>query len=133
LTLYIFDEYRAWRSSNRDLYQVLVEQKGVLPHERIICDSAEPKSVADFREYGLNAYGAEKGPDSVNYSMKWLQSLAAIVIDNRRCPYTAEEFTNYEYEQTPDGEIINEYPDKNNHAIDSVRYATNLIWRVRGK
>jgi hypothetical protein len=59
--------------------------------------------------------------------------LAAIVIDNERCPYAAEEFLDYEFERTIDGDLIAEYPDANNHAIAAVRYATNLIWRRRGQ
>ena len=68
----------------------------------------------------------------MHYSIKWLQSLAAIVIDPERSPYAAEEFLEYEYEQDLDGNYISEYPDRNNHSIDRVRYATNLIWRRRG-
>lgn len=144
MTLYVFGEYRAWKMSNRDLYTVLygirdTEGKvieaglGVTPEDTLICDSAEPKSVADFREYGASARGAEKGPESVKYSMKWLASLKAIVIDNERCPYSAEEFLDYEFERTVDGDLIADYPDRANHAIDSVRYATNLTWRRRGQ
>lgn len=106
---------------------------GLRSSDTLICDSAEPKSIADLREYGAAARGAEKGPDSVRYSIKWLQSLKAIIIDNQRCQHTAEEFLNYEYEQTKDGEYISEYPDKDNHAIDATRYATNMIWRRRGQ
>lgn len=132
LTLYIFQEYRAFKASNRALYDSLVE-RGLTPEDTLIADSAEPKSVADFREYGAAARGAEKGPESVKYSMKWLQSLKVIVIDNERCPASAEEFLSYEFERDKDGEIISEYPDRDNHAIDSVRYATNLIWKRRGQ
>jgi phage terminase large subunit len=132
LTLYIFGEYRALKASNRTLYDALVE-RGLTPEDLLIADSAEPKSVADFREYGAACRGAEKGPESVKYSMKWLQSLAAIVIDNERCPETAEEFMGYEFERDKDGEVISEYPDANNHAIDSTRYGTNLIWKRRGQ
>lgn len=130
--LYIFGELRKWKASNRVMYDALVEY-GLTSADLLICDSAEPKSVADFRDYGASARGAEKGPDSVHYSIKWLQSLAKIVIDPERCPYTAEEFLEYEYEQDPDDNYISAYPDKNNHAIDAVRYATNLIWRRRGQ
>lgn len=144
MTLYIFGEYRAWKTSNKDLYNVLygtLDDKGkvidpglgMTPADTLICDSAEPKSVADFREYGASARGAEKGPESVKYSMKWLASLKAIVIDNERAPYSAEEFLDYEFERTIDGDLIADYPDKNNHAIDSVRYGTNMIWRRRGQ
>ena len=65
--------------------------------------------------------------------MKWMQSLAAIVIDNQRCPETAGEFMDYEYERDKDGEVISGYPDRNNHSIDAARYATNRIWRRRGQ
>lgn len=132
MILYIFREYRAFKQSNRALYDALVE-RGLTPEDTLIADSAEPKSVADFREYGAACRGAEKGPESVKYSIKWLQGLREIVIDNERCPATAEEFLSYEYERDKDGEIISEYPDANNHAIDSVRYGTNLIWKRRGQ
>lgn len=132
-SLYIFGEIREFKKSNDALYKILVDSKLYTPDELLIADSAEPKSVNDFRAYGANCRGAEKGPESVRYSMKWLQGLTAIVIDNQRAPYHAEEFLNYEFERTKDGEIISEYPDKNNHAIDDVRYATNLIWRRRGE
>jgi len=130
--LYIFGEVRRWKASNRAMYDALVEY-GLTPEDLLICDSAEPKSVADYREYGASARGAEKGPESVTYSIKWMQGLTAIVIDPERCPYAAEEFLEYEYEQDPDGNYISEYPDRNNHAIDSARYGTNLIWRRRGQ
>lgn len=130
--LYVFGEYRAWKENNQTLYNHIKEH-GYSPTELLIPDSAEPKSVADLRSYGANARGAEKGPDSVHYSIKWLQGLTAIIIDPARCPYAAEEFVSYEYEQDSDGNFISAYPDKNNHAIDSVRYSQNLVWRKRGK
>ena len=65
--------------------------------------------------------------------MKWLQSLNAIIIDNTRCPHTATEFLDYEYERDKDGEIISGYPDANNHNIDAIRYATESIWRRKGQ
>lgn len=132
-TLYIYGEGRYWKKSNEDLFKQLVEDKLITKTDLIIADSAEPKSVGDFKAYGANIRGAEKGPESVKYSIKWLQGLTAIIIDNERAPYHAEEFLNYEYERTKDDEIISEFPDKSNHAIDDTRYATNLIWRKRGE
>ena len=49
-TLYIFREYRAWKKSNADLYKDIT-RLGATPDITIIADSAEPKSVADFRAY----------------------------------------------------------------------------------
>lgn len=132
LTLYIFGEFRGHKLSNIKLYKHLVDY-GVKSEDLLICDSAEPKSIADLREYGLNARGADKAPDSVDYSIKWLQGLREIVIDPVRAPATLDEFLAYEYETSKDGEIISAYPDKNNHGIAATRYATNRIWIRRGK
>ena len=133
LKLYIFDEYRAVKKGNKQVYTDLVKLKGVTPADLLIADSAEPKSIADFRDYGATCRGAEKGPDSINYSMKWLQSLAEIVIDNVRAPEAAQEFIDYELEVDKDGEYISEYPDKNDHFIAATRYGMNLVWRRRGQ
>ena len=91
-----------------------------------ICDSAEPKSVADYRAMGINAKEAVKGPGSVDYGMKWLQK-RTIVIDKRRTPAAYEEFVHYEYEKNRDDEWISGYPDANNHLIDALRYAMERV------
>lgn len=131
-TLYIFDELTAYKKGNRETADLLLGQ-GMTREDRITADSAEPKSVADYQKFGLRCFGAVKGPGSVEYSMKWLQSLVKIIIDPARCPETYKEFTGYEYERTKDGEIISGYPDKDNHHIDAVRYATENVWRKRGQ
>jgi phage terminase large subunit len=131
--LYIFGEIRKYKTSNEELYRILKTEGGYEDWETLICDSAEPKSVADFRSYGATARGAEKGKESVRYSMKWLQSLAEIVIDNEKAPYAAKEFIEYEFERTKEDEVISAYPDHDNHSIDGTRYATNLIWKRRGQ
>lgn len=131
-TLYIFDEFVVNKMSNADVWEHLKEEKGVTNEDLIIADSAEPKSIGDFRMYGSSMRGAEKGPESVKYSMKWLSALAKIVIDPSRCPISAQEFSTYEYQQDKDGNYISGYVDENNHCIDSVRYALNNIWKKRG-
>lgn len=133
LTVYIFDELRVNKTANAELWNLLVMKKGVTGSDLITADSAEPKSIADLKDYGALCRGAIKGPDSVRYSMKWLQSLKRIVIDPARCPHTAREFSTYEYERTPDGEVMSGYPDADNHSIDAVRYALNPVWRRKGQ
>ena len=93
------------------------------PDEIVTADSAEPKSIAELRGYGLRVQGAKKGPDSVEYGIKFLQSLDEIIIDSKRSPKTAEEFYNYELEPDGNDGFKDGYPDKNNHTIDAVRYA----------
>ena len=131
-TLYLIDEYRANRQTNADTWQALKALKGVRDFDLITADSAEQKSIQDFRAYGSMCRGAVKGPDSRRYSFKWLQGLRAIVIDPVRCPHAAREFSRYEYERTREGELLNSYPDGNDHAIDAVRYATEGVWRRKG-
>lgn len=130
-TLYIFDEMEANKLGNKETADMLLAH-GITKEDRITADSAEPKSVYDYNKYGLKCYGAEKGPGSVERSMVWLQRLKKIVIDPKRCPRTKDEFIRYEYERNKEGEIITGYPDKNNHHIDAVRYATEVIWKRVG-
>ena len=131
-TLYILDELTRRRTSNKDT-ATLLQERGLTGADLITADSAEPKSVGDYRAFGLACKAAQKGHGSVNYSMKWLQGLAAIVIDPAVCPDTAREFSEYEYERDArTGEVLPGYPDLNNHHIDAVRYATECIWKRKG-
>lgn len=132
-TLYIFDEFVVNKMSNADVWEHLKSEKGVTEEDIIIADSAEPKSIGDFKAYGCLMKGAEKGPGSVEYSMKWLSSLAKIVIDQKRCPVSAQEFSTYEFQQDKDGNYISGYVDADNHCIDSIRYALNNIWKKKGQ
>lgn len=154
--LYIFAEFRVNKMTNRNTFDKLyneltlyseefltkiqdidgsIRQRHFMEKDEIVtADSAEPKSISDFKSYG--GYGcrpAEKGPDSVNYSMKWLQSLNHIYIDPTRCPETLKEFVEYEYERDKDEEVISGYPDMNNHSIDATRYALERVWRRKGQ
>lgn len=154
--LYIFAEFRANKMTNQQVFDKLYHELKVFsddfvastresgifvpqrhfmePDELVTADSAEPKSISDIKSYG--GYGcrpAEKGPDSVVYSMKWLQSLCHIYIDPVRCPETYKEFVEYEYERDKDDEVVSGYPDMNNHSIDSIRYALERVWKRRGK
>ena len=65
--------------------------------------------------------------------MKWLASLTKIVIDQTRCPNTATEFLNYEYEQDKDGNYISAYPDGDDHHISAVRYGMEQVWKKKGQ
>ena len=133
-TLYIYDELTRWRTANRDTAHLLLARGvGTETGGPLTADSAEPKSCGDYRAEGLPCREAVKGPGSVNQSMKWLQSLNAIIIDPVRCPETAAEFTGYEYlRDARTGEVTNAWPDADNHHIDAVRYALESVWRRRG-
>lgn len=127
--IYLVDEIYQNKLTNEDSGRIIA-QRGY-KDTRIICDSAEPKSVADYRAMGLPAQEAIKGPGSVEYGMKWLQR-RKIVIDRRRTPNAYNEFVGYEYERNKDGDIISGYPDANNHLIDATRYALEPASRRMG-
>lgn len=132
--IYIYDEIYKVQLTNPRAMELIKPRTQAY----IIADSAEPKSVEEFRINQFNIAGARKGPDSVRYGIKWLQQLAYIYIDKERCPHAYEEFTLYELEKDKNGEFKDKYPDKNNHCIDSVRYAleddtdNNYITAVKG-
>lgn len=96
----------------------------------VICDCAEPKSVADLQEKGIRATACRKYPGCVQYRVKWLQG-KRLVFDPRRTPYALREFTEYEYETTRDGEFTSDLPDRDNHTIDATAYALDRVINSR--
>jgi phage terminase large subunit len=71
----------------------------------------------------MNIRGARKGPGSVEFGIKFLQDLEQIIIDPERCPLAAREFINYSLEMDRNGIVKSQFPDKDNHSCDCVRYA----------
>lgn len=133
LDLYIFTEYSTVKTRNLPTFEILYDELKLVKREELVtADSAEEKSIGDYKAYGAFIRGAIKGPDSVRYGIKWLQGLKHIYIDKRRCPFTWDEFVKYEYPQDKDGNFISEYPDANNHSIDAVRYAMERYANRRG-
>jgi PBSX family phage terminase large subunit len=144
-TLYIFAEASGTRMSNAESSAVVRTMLGEVKNadgsikeyargELVMCDSAESKSIAEYRiAHGIDARPAKKGAGSVEYGMKWLASRAKIVIDPVRCPLAAEEFPAYEFVRDRAGEFVSAYPDANNHSIDLARYALSpLMARADG-
>ena len=119
--LYILAEAHRYRCPNRE--SGLLVQNLTAPGEIITADSAEPKSIAEYRALGLACRGARKGAGSRRYGYKWLQSLNAIVIDPAVCPESAREFAACVYENGA-------YPGHDDHHIDGVRYACEGYWRM---
>lgn len=119
--LYIFFEIHQQRLSNRAAAELIKAENTA--NKEVTADNAEPKSIAELYGYGIRIRPARKGPDSVDYGVKWLQDLEEIIIDPERCPNTAREFYNYELEQDANGNFKAGFPDKDNHSIDMTRYA----------
>lgn len=124
--LYIFDELYRQKMTNSQAAKAI---KLRISGGRILADAAEPKSIAEMAGFGLRISGARKGPDSIDFGMRWLQNRAHIYIDKRRCPNTYKEFITYEYEHNKDGQFVSAYPDANNHSIDAVRYGLSEVMK----
>jgi phage terminase large subunit len=64
-TIYVYKELYEIGLTN----DILAERvRAMIGDERVICDSAEPKSIQELRNLKVNAVGAKKGKDSVNHS-----------------------------------------------------------------
>lgn len=126
-TIYIFDEIYSQKLTIEELASKIKERKIGL--EYAYCDSAEPRSIYSLKLCGIMALAVAKGAGSVDYGIKWLAK-HKIVIDPKRCPNTAREFSSYELERDKNGEFISSYPDKDNHTIDATRYALERITKI---
>lgn len=146
--LFIFDELDAKKKGNKETSDMLLKylqdsnhwkwynhSKPESPAEvgiKLVPDSAEPKSIADYRAEGWHCHAPTK-TGLRDYSFKWLQSLTHIYIDRKRCPKTWAEFTDYHSDTDKNGNIISSYPEgQADHLIACVRYAMEEIYKRKG-
>ena len=124
-----YDKMRKTIYFYKELYEtgltndVLAERvKEMIGDERIICDSAEPKSIQELNNHGVSAVGAKKGKDSVNFGIDWLKQ--QIIIVDKTCINLINELQQYHWKKDAGGNSLKIPVDKNNHLIDGgLRYA----------
>ena len=128
-TLYIIDA-RYLRGLTNDL--LAAEIVNLCGQEVVVCDSAEPKSIAELRQYGVTAIPTEKGKDSVNFGIQWLQKLRIVV--NENLPELVNELTVYKWDEDKDGNVLPRPVDRDNHLIDALRYSLfrEMGWHAGG-
>lgn len=117
--LYVFDELYEKGLSNKRIFE-RVSEMGYLK-EKIIADSAEPKSIDELKGYGMRVKGARKGKDSVLNGIQWIQDLE-IIIHPRNVNFLTE-ISNYTWDKDKFGNKLNEPIDDFNHILDAMRYA----------
>lgn len=117
--LYIWDEMYEKGLTNRMIYDRLVSMG--YGKESIVCDSAEPKSIAELKGYGLRARAAVKGKDSISHGIQYIQGLTIYV--HPRCVNFTTEIQNYTFDKDKFGNAINQPIDDFNHLMDAMRYA----------
>ena len=86
----------------------------------MFCDSAEPKSVEELRQMGILAKGAIKGAGSINAGLSLMREFD-FYISNKATNVKSEQMK-YVWEELKDGTIINKAVDRDNHAMDCLRY-----------
>jgi phage terminase large subunit len=98
------------------------ELSAMLPKNRTIyADSAEPKSIATLRRLGHLVTAAVKGADSVRAGIKALQELEIYCVESSSDLW--REFEDYKWQLDGDKEPTDQPEDRNNHALDALRYA----------
>ena len=128
--MWIYDEFYRSGMLNEDIYNLIV-YKGYAK-EKIIADSAEPKSIAELRKLGLRRIkSAEKGKDSIIHGIQYLQGYKIYI--HPKCVNTIMEFENYTWQKDKKtGEYINKPIDDYCHLIDALRYGAEGIRRGKG-
>ena len=116
--IYIFDELYE-RGLTNDL--LAVEVKNRIGSDYVVCDSAEPKSIAELQQYGVSALAAVKGKDSVLFGIQWLQQ-QEIIID-AKCVNAKNEISTFHRQEDANGNAIRKPVEKNDHLIAAGRYA----------
>jgi len=124
--IYFIDEGYEKRLSNAQTAEIT--RGKIRPGEMVVCDSAEPKSIMDYRDMNIDARPVKKGAGSVETGMKWMATRNKIVIDPVRCPNAAREFVECEKARDRAGEVTNAYIDAENHTIDAGRYSLAPVY-----
>lgn len=128
--LWLYDEHYEKGMLSDDIYKMIVKKD---------LETAEIKSendmrmIAELKNKGVKRIvPAVKGPHSIMPGIQYVQGFKIYV--HPSCIHTIEEFNTYTFEQDNEGNWINKPIDKNNHALDALRYAlSDLIFKSKPK
>jgi len=116
--IYIFDEFYKTGITNKQIAEE-IKQKGY-GSERIICDCAEPKSIAELQDEGIRAEPSRKGRDSVTHGIQLIQNYKIII--HSRCVDFSKEISNYCWAKDRDGKPTDKPDHEFSHGMDAMRY-----------
>lgn len=116
--LFVFDEMYQKGMSNKRIADTI---KGMgYGKEQITADSAEPKSIDELKSLGLRVKPAQKGKDSIQNGIQWIQDLEIII--HPGCVNFLTEISNYTWGKDKFGNKLNAPIDDFNHLMDAMRY-----------
>ncbi len=116
--IYVFDEWYQTNVTNKDIAKQI--KKMGYEHEQIVCDSAEPKSIKELRERGINAVPAKKSANSVNFGIQFMQNFEFII--HPKCVNFLTEIKNYAWVKDKNGKNTDIPCHSFSHGMDSLRY-----------
>lgn len=101
------------------------------PQILVVADSAEPKSIDEIRNYGVNIIGAQKGAGSVKRGIDFVQSQRISV--TKRSDKTTQAYRNYMWKLDSLGRIVNDPDHSWSDPCDALRYALSTFDRADTK
>lgn len=123
MRIYIFDEWYKTGVTNKTIAEQI--KKMGYGGQRIVCDSAEPKSIAELQEEGIKAEPSCKGKDSVNHGIQLIQNYEIVV--HPRCTEFYKEISNYCWAKDKDGKLTDKPDHEFSHGMDSMRYGVSKL------
>lgn len=117
---YIIDEVAYQKGlSNKSIADILNNRDKAM----VSADSAEPKSIDEIYNYGINIQGVKKGADSVRQGIQYVQDHQISITSRSLKTWTA--YLNYKWGVDKEGQQLNE-PDDTVHewsnSMDAIRY-----------
>ena len=121
--IFVFDEWYKTGVTNRIIAQRIKDMG--YGGQIIVCDSAEPKSIAELRDEGIWAEPSRKGRDSVNHGIQLIQNYTLVI--HPRCVNFYNEVTNYCWSKDKNGRPTDKPDHEFPHGPDSLRYGVSRI------
>jgi phage terminase large subunit len=88
----------------------------------IMGDGSRPEIIEDIRRAGINSIKeADRGKNSVKDSINYLKKYKLFI--DKFSLNLIKEMRMYKWRVQPDGRMLDDPVDLNNHAIDALRYA----------
>ena len=144
-TWWIYDEIYQSDLDLDKLVYVLRDKMGDNYFTRIVGDGAARFELESLRKRRFRITGSKKGADSLHNGIKEVQALLEIregtgkpkLYVASHCKNIIREFESYSWERDAFNEITNIPEDKNNHAMDAIRYLAldkaNPVQRTKRK
>jgi phage terminase large subunit len=107
--------------SNKNIFDLIKSEPTM-----VICDSAEPKSIAELQSYGLKCMGALKGKDSILHGIQLIQQQSLLI--TKHSTNLIKELRGYVWATDRDNKPTGNPVEINNHLMDAMRYGfTHII------